>query len=95
MTYEENPIVLNSISEIEELRLKIEFLGDEISKLQNQEDKIEYFHCLYALAEKYENLYTRACLDESEGSAELKNSILHDLRAVAYTHPTLPTILLV
>lgn len=85
MTYEESPQVLSSITEIETLREKIDSLNFDITQYQRLDDKIEYLHTLYALAEKYENLYTRACLDTLEGSSKLRDDIIHDLRVMGMT----------
>ncbi len=85
MSYEENPQVWDTIVEIEDLRCKVDSLQYEINRYQRQEDKIEYLHTLYAMADKYENLYTRACLDASEGSQELKDNVIHDLRMMGMT----------
>ena len=85
MSYEENPLVFDTICEIEDLRNKIEGLNYHINQYQRPDDKIEYLHSLYAMTEKYENLYTRACLDASDGSQELKDNILHDLRMMGMT----------
>ena len=82
MSYEENPQVWDTIVEIENLRSKIDDLQYVINQFQRPDDKIEYLHTLYAMAEKYENLYTRACLDASMGSQELKDNVLHDLRVM-------------
>lgn len=85
MNYEEHPQVMDTIINIDELREKIEYLNHEINVLQRPEDKIEYLHTLYAMIEKYENLYTRTLLDQEEGSKELKKNVIHDLRAMGMT----------
>ena len=85
MNYEDHPQVIDTILSIDELRDRLEYLNVQISQLQRPEDKVERLHTLYALTEKYENLYVRSCLDKEEGSLELKRNVVHDLRTMGMT----------
>ena len=80
MSVYDNLNVAETVLDIEVLRGKVEFLGNEIYKFQKPDDRVEYLHALYAMMEKYQNLYVRGTLEDTDDTIQLRNDVISDLR---------------
>ena len=82
MSFMESPFVLRSIEEIEFLQDRVKEIAiiADVSKTYGKEDRIEelhleFLHCLYALAEKEHNLYTRISLSDDQDAQDYKTEL--------------------
>ena len=82
MSFMESPFVLRSIEEIEFLQDRVKEIAiiADVSKNYGKEDRteelhLEFLHCLYALAEKEHNLYTRISLSDDPDAQDYKTEL--------------------
>lgn len=81
MSYFESEIIQNIVVEIDYLRDFLEHCSTRVKEIDSPENNTDYFHTLYALSDKYLNLYVRVRID-TDTEAKM---IQQDIKAGAHT----------
>ena len=82
MTYFDSDIIQEIVIEIDYLRDFLTYCSERVQSLETNENQTDYFHTLYALADKYLNLYFRVTIDPDPEAKMIKQDITQGAQAM-------------